>query len=238
MLKKILILFLTLQVFITKAQETQGIQQKISPSSVIDFYDFYKSKSVEEDVEVFDASDLTTVEPDDDETESEPDNVRPDEVPDVSEVPDVPEIPEESDDSEVPDVPEVPEVPEIPEVTDVPKVPEVPEVPNTLDETENNFNVVNYTFVNDVGETIMYTGPLEDGLPNGEGVGYGLDENGEVAYVYEGSWKNGLMDGYGEMTYPNRPNYYYKGGWKNGKRVGEGERRDDDGTRTFMTPVE
>ena len=82
----------------------------------------------------------------------------------------------------------------------------------------------------------MYSGDWKDGAPNGEGIGYGLNEENEVIWIYQGSWINGLMDGYGEITFPGRITYY-KGEWKNGQRFGNGERRMPDGTIIPLTYV-
>ena len=90
----------------------------------------------------------------------------------------------------------------------------------------------------------MFTGPVTKvdifGLPkpNGIGIGYGLGGNDQILSTFVGNWLNGLMDGFGEITYTNRPVYYYRGGWKNGLNFGDGERRDDDGTVTTLTHVE
>ena len=97
--------------------------------------------------------------------------------------------------------------------------------------------VTNKTTTNSDKDTYLYSGEWKDGAPNGEGVGYGLNEENEVIWIYQGSWVNGLMDGYGEITYPGSI-AYYKGEWKNGKRFGDGKRRMSDGTVIPLTYVE
>ena len=99
-------------------------------------------------------------------------------------------------------------------------------------------NVINKTITVD-GLELMFTGTLLFGLPNGNGTGLALKKSGAgIAFIYEGSWKNGRMDGYGEFTDPSRPEYYYRGGWKDGKRYGEGEIRNVDGSITKVEFVE
>ena len=99
-------------------------------------------------------------------------------------------------------------------------------------------NVINKTITNPDGIRFMFTGTLVFGLPNGNGTGLALKKSGGISWIYEGAWKNGLMDGYGEFTEPSRPGYYYRGGWKEGKRHGEGEIRNVDGSITILEFVE
>ena len=70
------------------------------------------------------------------------------------------------------------------------------------------------------------------------GIGYGLNENGEINWSYAGNWVSGLMNGFGVITEPKRPNYYYRGGWKEGRGHGIGERRNDDYSITTLSSVE
>ena len=98
-------------------------------------------------------------------------------------------------------------------------------------------NVINNTMTID-GLDLVFTGTLIFGLPNGNGTGLALKKGGGILFIYEGSWKNGRMDGYGEYTDPLRPGYYYRGGWKDGKRYGEGEIRNVDGSITKVDFVE
>ena len=60
---------------------------------------------------------------------------------------------------------------------------------------------------------MSYTGVCKDGLAHGKGIAKGLDE-------YNGSFKKGLPDGYGEYMWSNGDTY--KGRWKAGKRSGQG----------------
>jgi len=59
-----------------------------------------------------------------------------------------------------------------------------------------------------------YEGEIVDGKPNGNGVLFILKHR------YEGSFKNGLMDGQGKYTYPNGS--IYEGNWEKGQRSGKG----------------
>ena len=104
------------------------------------------------------------------------------------------------------------------------------------DQNEITAKVTNRTTTNSDKDTFLYSGDWKDGAPNGEGIGYGLNEENEVIWIYQGSWINGLMDGYGEITFPGRITYY-KGEWKDGQRFGNGERRMSDGTIIPLTYV-
>ena len=59
-----------------------------------------------------------------------------------------------------------------------------------------------------------YEGEIVEGKPNGYGVLFILKDR------YEGSFKNGLMDGQGKYTYPNGS--FYEGNWEKGQRSGKG----------------
>ncbi len=60
-----------------------------------------------------------------------------------------------------------------------------------------------------------YKGEIENGLPNGQGVGKTID-----GHKYEGGWKDGKRHGEGTITYPIGDKYI--GEFKDGKRHGQG----------------
>lgn len=71
----------------------------------------------------------------------------------------------------------------------------------------------------DENDTVRYVGDFnEDGLYNGFGIYY----NNIGRKIYEGYWKNGLMDGKGIFYYKGF--VLQKGEWKNGKKHGYGVR--------------
>jgi len=71
-------------------------------------------------------------------------------------------------------------------------------------------DVQNFAFTNAINESFIYTGEVINGVPNGQGKGVYY----ELTYptTYEGSWKDGLPNGYGEITTNNGVSY--KGSWK------------------------
>lgn len=90
------------------------------------------------------------------------------------------------------------------------------------------------------GETIVYDGQMEHGLPNGHGTysdpntgryyvgdfvdfkyeGEGTLYTEENEKIYEGQWQNGKYHGYGQTFL--RGQCRYEGNFENGKRHGEG----------------
>ena len=67
---------------------------------------------------------------------------------------------------------------------------------------------------------IGYYGEIKNNLPNGKGSIMFAGINGDWESEYDGSWKNGLFDGYGVLTYSG---YNYQGEWKEGKKHGKGK---------------
>lgn len=61
----------------------------------------------------------------------------------------------------------------------------------------------------------VYTGPVKDGVPDGQG--YFRDPDN---FQYEGEVRMGERSGIAEAVYPD--GNHYKGSWKNGKREGQG----------------
>ncbi|MBU0674351.1 MAG: hypothetical protein KJ950_06885 [Proteobacteria bacterium] len=59
-----------------------------------------------------------------------------------------------------------------------------------------------------------YSGDLRDGNPHGRGTYHGED------YIYDGMWKNGVMEGHGTLV--ERDGAVYEGEWRGGKRYGQG----------------
>lgn len=67
--------------------------------------------------------------------------------------------------------------------------------------------------------TGMYTGDMEDGLPNGHGTFQSTSTEFEN-WSYEGDWNLGLMEGFGTCKWEDGRSYI--GGYKNGYMHGEG----------------
>lgn len=84
--------------------------------------------------------------------------------------------------------------------------------------------IISFLFINNIqaqdckvsAEAIKgtYTGDCKDGKANGKGKSVGTD-------TYEGEFKNGMPDGYGEYTWSNKE--VYKGNFKKGDKDGQGE---------------
>ena len=97
----------------------------------------------------------------------------------------------------------------------------------TIIKGENGFKVSNFTYENEYHK-ITYTGEIKDDAPNGFGIGVGFNKIiPNIEFSYEGEWKNGFQEGYGEVTYPGK-DYYYKGNWKHGDWFGIGEVKSPD----------
>ena len=82
------------------------------------------------------------------------------------------------------------------------------------DINDSDDDVVDVTFNDSHGNYIEYKGQVnENNVGHGNGTGY--FPNLSVPGTYKGSWKDGDMDGYGEMNWTN--GNWYKGGWKKGQ---------------------
>lgn len=67
----------------------------------------------------------------------------------------------------------------------------------------------------------IYDGQWKNGKMSGKGIYKFWDkEKDKYTQVYEGEFKEGVRDGFGEMTYSNRDKYV--GVWQNDFRTGEG----------------
>ncbi len=86
---------------------------------------------------------------------------------------------------------------------------------NTLSPTKRETaNAMPYVADGDEG---LYTGEIEDGVPEGYGE---FSANIDAGWSYSGAWQNGLMHGEGVMTYPNS---IFQGTFSEGKMNGDFE---------------
>jgi hypothetical protein len=70
------------------------------------------------------------------------------------------------------------------------------------------------------GGFLNYTGPIQNGLPHGNGTGIFSNDGETPISTYTGPWKNGLQHGYGEEYWENEE--YFIGNWIEGLKSGTG----------------
>ena len=68
-------------------------------------------------------------------------------------------------------------------------------------------------------ETASWSGPCVNGLAHGQGVQQWF-VNGKPASRYSGNYRNGMKNGYGEITWSSGA--HYEGEWKDNKANGRG----------------
>ena len=68
-----------------------------------------------------------------------------------------------------------------------------------------------------------FVGTVSTKVPSSQPAG-GIPAGG---WQYEGQWRNGRMDGYGVLTYPD--GWRYEGEWQNGQMIGQGTLSHPDG---------
>ena len=102
--------------------------------------------------------------------------------------------------------------------------------PNFYTENICFSDVQNFAFTNAINESFIYTGEVNNGVPNGQGKGVYY----EFTYpgTYEGSWKDGQPNGYGEVIFNS--GFSYKGSWKDSTWTKNGTFQFG----TFSDPIE
>lgn len=79
---------------------------------------------------------------------------------------------------------------------------------------ENKEMTLNFSYGDRTG---IYTGNVEEGIPQGEGTFESVNDSNEK-WTYTGDWKDGVMDGYGVCEWQNGGKYegQYKAGYMDG----------------------